>query len=134
MIERGHCTWIESIWKLCGHRKDQWSAWFFAAMWADCVTTRRTTGYSPYQLMFGKPHLFPFSLDEPTWYTLNWHHIRSTADLLAMRARQLRRLEEDRSDAAAHNVKAQRKAADQYATKHASRLASGLYRVGEYVL
>ena len=61
MIERGHRTWINSIWKLCGKHKDRWSDWFYPAMWADRVTTRKSTGFSPYYLLYGKPHLFPFT-------------------------------------------------------------------------
>ena len=39
MIERGHRTWINSIWKLCGSKKEKWSRWFYPALWVDRVTT-----------------------------------------------------------------------------------------------
>ena len=39
MIERGHRTWINSIWKLCSPKKERWSRWFYPALWADRVTT-----------------------------------------------------------------------------------------------
>ncbi|KAF8314111.1 hypothetical protein DL93DRAFT_2113628, partial [Clavulina sp. PMI_390] len=134
MIERGHRTWIESVWKMCQRHKNKWSDWFYSAMWADRVTARRSTGFSPYHLIYGKPHVFPFTLDEETWYSIDWHNIETTEDLLEVRARQLMRLRQDRSAAARRNIEVRRKAADQFAQKNASRLVSGLYRVGEYVL
>ncbi|KAF8304853.1 hypothetical protein DL93DRAFT_2066719 [Clavulina sp. PMI_390] len=134
MIERGHRTWIESIWKLCKKRKNQWSEWFYAAMWADRVTVRRTTGFSPYHLIYGRPHLFPFTLEEETWYTVNWHDITTTDQLLEVRAKQLMRLKKDRSTAFKRNIAARRKSADAYAKANAHRLISGKYRPEEFVL
>lgn len=134
MIERGHRTWIESIWKLCGRNKNQWSRWVFTAMWADRVTTKRTTQFSPYYLLFGRPHLFPFALEEETWYTTQWHNIDSTEALLAVRAQQLSRLRIDRKLAVKNNMEARKKAADAYAKRNIGRLMSGKYRPGEYVL
>ncbi|KAF8287021.1 hypothetical protein DL93DRAFT_2069377 [Clavulina sp. PMI_390] len=134
MIERGHRTWIESVWKMCQRHKDKWSEWFYAGMWADRVTARRSTGFSPYHLIYGKPHIFPFALTEATWYTINWHKIETTEDLLEVRARQLRRLQEDRATASDNNIESRRRAAEQFAIKNAHRLTSGLYRAGEYVL
>ncbi|KAF8297802.1 hypothetical protein DL93DRAFT_2068155 [Clavulina sp. PMI_390] len=134
MIERGHWTWIESIWKLCKRHKNKWSEWFYAAMWADRVTARRTTGFSPYHLLYGRPHLFPFTLEEETWYTTRWQDVSTTEELLEVRANQLSRLRRDRSLAAKRNIAARRKAAEAYAIHHAHRLSSGKYRPDEFVL
>jgi hypothetical protein len=134
MIERGHRTWINSIWKLCGSRKEQWSRWFYHAIWADRVTTRRTTGFSPYYLLYGRPHLFPFNISDETWYTVDWHGIKTTEDLLTVRALQIRKLHMDRQGAANKNARARVQAAKDYATRHAGRLVSGKYAKGELVL
>lgn len=134
MIERGHRTWIESIWKLCGRSKKHWSEWFHAAIWADRVTVRRNTRFSPYHLLYGRPHLFPFTLEEETWYTIPWHKIRTTEELLEARARQLRRLQTDRTTANSNNIAARKAAAQEFAKRHANRLVTGNYRTGEYVL
>ena len=84
MIERGHRTWINSIWKLCGSKKEKWSNWFYSALWADHIMTCRSTGFSPYYLLYGRPHLFPFNIRDPTWYTIDWHDIKTTEELLAI--------------------------------------------------
>jgi hypothetical protein len=134
MIERGHRTWINSIWKLCGSKKHRWSRWFYHVMWADRVTTRRATGYSPYYLLYGKPYLFPFNLTDKTWYTVDWHGLETTADLLAVRALQIKSLHTNRKKAVDSNTKSRAQAAEQYAIKNARRLISGQYNRGELVL
>jgi hypothetical protein len=134
MIERGHRTWINSIWKLCGKRKEQWSHWFYHALWADRVTTRRTTGFSPYYLLYGRPHLFPFNINDETWYTVKWHDIETTEELLAVRALQIRRLHVDRKKAATKNARTRIQAAEEFARRNAGRLISGQYGKGELVL
>jgi hypothetical protein len=103
-------------------------------MWADRVTTRRTTGFSPYYLLYGRPHLFPFNISDETWYTIDWHGIETTEDLLIVRALQIRKMHVDRRAAADKNARARIQAAKDYATRHAGRLVSGLYAKGELVL
>lgn len=134
MIERGHRTWINSIWKLCGNSKEKWSKWFYPALWADRVTTRKATGYSPYYLLYGKPHLFPYNIREETWYTIEWHSIRSTRDLLAVRALQIGKLRLDRRTAVKRNMINRINAAKDYAIRNAGRLISGNYQPKELVL
>jgi hypothetical protein len=134
MIERGHRTWINSIWKLCGSKKEKWSHWFYPALWADRVTTRRATGFSPYYLLYGRPHLFPFNLENKTWYTVDWHGITTTEQLLAVRALQIRQLHMDRQKAASKNMQTRIQAANDYANRNARRLISGKFGKGELVL
>lgn len=134
MIERGHRTWINSIWKLCGSAKEKWSKWFYPALWADRITTRKATGYSPYYLLYGKPHLFPYSIREETWYTIDWHGIRSTRDLLAVRALQIGKLRLDRRTASKRNITNRINAAKDYAVRNAGRLVAGNYKPRELVL
>jgi hypothetical protein len=88
MIEHGHSTWINSIWRLCEHKKHHWSQYFYAALWADRVTTKRTTGFSPYFLLYGKAPLFPFHISDKSWQMTDWHKVKTTTDLLAMRTKQ----------------------------------------------
>ena len=104
------------------------------ALWADRVTTRRTTGFSPYYLLYGRPHLFPFNLHDETWYTINWHDITTTEQLIAVRALQIRRLHMERKKASKKNIETRVQAAKDYAIRNARRMISGVYRKGELVL
>jgi hypothetical protein len=133
-VERGHRTWINSIWKLCGKKKKRWARYFYAALWADRVTVKRTTGFSPYFLTYGKPHIFPFHISDPSWYELDWGRIESTVDLLALRAKQLHFLKLDRDSAAESVKKARIQAAEDYARRYQRLLKPGYYQPGEMVL
>lgn len=134
MIKRGHEAWIPSIWKLAQGKPKNWSRWFYPAMWADRTTTRQSTGYSPFQMLYGVPHIFPFNLEDKCWFTINWRSVQSTRDLIAMRALQLAQLELDRSTAAANTIAVQQRAADDYARRNQRQLISGIYRENEMVL
>jgi hypothetical protein len=134
MIERGHRTWITSIWKLCRGKPRKWSQYFWAALWADRVTTRRVTGFSPYYLLYGRPHFFPFHIDDKSWYILDWHSIRTTKELLLMRTKQFAALKEDRTWAARTNKKTRYQAAHDHAKRNAKRLVRGHYRPGTLVI
>lgn len=134
MIERGHRTWINSIWKLCGKNKSHWSRWFYAALWADRVTTRRSTGFSPYHLLYGKPHVFPFDVEDATWYLVDWGAVKSTSDLIAARAKQIAMMKLDREAAAKQTKQTRRRAAEDYAVRNKRRLVSGEYTRKELVL
>lgn len=134
MIERGHQTWINSIWKLCGSRKHKWSKWVYPALWADRVTTRRATGYSPYYLLYGKPHLFPFNIQDKFWFTINWHNVDSTEDLLAIRVLQIHKMHVNRNHAAMMNRDQCIAAAEHHAIRNACQPISGIYRPSEFVI
>jgi hypothetical protein len=64
--------------------------WFFnAVLWADRVTVRKSTGYSPYYLVTGNHPILPLDAAEATWLTLAPTGIISEEDLIAQRARAL---------------------------------------------
>jgi len=47
---------------IMSHRRD-WASRFPEALWAYRTTWRNTTGYSPYQLVFGKESIFPIKFE-----------------------------------------------------------------------
>ena len=50
---------------VASHRRD-WATRFLEALWAYRTTWRNTTGYSPYQLVFGKEPIFPIEFEIQT--------------------------------------------------------------------
>src|SRR5438552_28145 len=54
---------------------------------------------TPSRVLFGHKQVLPIKLYIPTWQVLPWHTVRSTGDLLALRARQLERRNEDLREA-----------------------------------
>jgi hypothetical protein len=68
-------------------------------MWVDWVTMKQTTGHTPYYLLYGKHHIFPFDIMDASWYTLNWHSIKTTEELLSIQAIQLAHRDDDIKEA-----------------------------------
>jgi hypothetical protein len=134
MIERSHRTWIGSLFIACKGNPNQWSKYFYACMWADRVTTRRTTGHTPYYLLYGKHHIFPFDITDSSWYTLNWHSIKTTEELLAIRAVQLAHKDEDINTASNLLLRTRIKSAQDYARRNEHLLVEGNYPEGTIVL
>jgi hypothetical protein len=93
VMERGHRLIADAQSKLtaCSDKpKEMWIDHVPAVLWADRITVRRMTGYSPFRLMFGQDAVLPIELENLTWNTANWiQGIDDTALLRAARARQL---------------------------------------------
>jgi len=61
-----------------------------AVLWANRITVRSMTKYSPFRLMFSQDAGLPIELEKLTWNTANWSQgINDTASLIVARARQL---------------------------------------------
>ena len=52
--------------KIVTSHKHDWATRFLEYLWAYRTTWRNTTGYSPYQLMFGKEPIFPIEFEIQT--------------------------------------------------------------------
>ena len=64
-------------------------------VWADRITTRASTEYAPYRLVFGQDCVLPVELKAASWEVIAWERVRTLEDLLVARARQLERMEKD---------------------------------------
>ena len=84
LIERGHKELTGALRKMTGN----WVSNLHLALWADRVTTKRSTVETPAYLMTGREHVLPVELCIPTWQTLPWNTVRETSDLIALRAKQ----------------------------------------------
>ena len=99
MIERGHKPIVDALAKMSGGGKRSWVANLHAVLFADRVTTKTTTGCTPYYLNHGSEAVLPIELEYPTWRISDFQGVQSTSDLLAVRARQFQRREEDLEEA-----------------------------------
>ncbi|POW10433.1 hypothetical protein PSTT_06032 [Puccinia striiformis] len=89
MIERGHQPLKDTLVKLCENDGKKWKHYFPLVLFADRISIKRTTGYSPYELVFGQSSTLPVDLELETYLGTNWDDITSTEDLLAARTLQL---------------------------------------------
>ena len=89
MVEKGHKLIVDALAKMTSGGLDNWVENLPAVAWADQTTTRVSTNQTPFYLNCGRKAILPIKMDLPTWQILPWNQIRSTDELLAMRARQL---------------------------------------------
>ena len=64
-------------------------------LFADRTTVYQPTGKTPFFMVYGREAVLPVETRYPTWRVLDWESIRDRADLLAVRAQQLRLRDED---------------------------------------
>ena len=107
MVERGHKPIVDALAKMTHGGHGNWLNNLSAVLFADRVTTKSTTGRTPYYLNHGSEAVLPIELQYPTWRVVDFKNIEGTADLLAVRARQLQQREEDLEEAA-HKLRTSR--------------------------
>ncbi|MBW0572193.1 hypothetical protein O181_111908 [Austropuccinia psidii MF-1] len=66
---------------------------------ADRISTKRTTGFSSYELQFGQIPVLPIDIETKTFSEVEWHNISTTEELLEARAKDLEGKEEMRRKA-----------------------------------
>jgi RNase H-like domain found in reverse transcriptase/Integrase zinc binding domain/Reverse transcriptase (RNA-dependent DNA polymerase) len=99
LVERGHRTIIEAIAKYkaadtsrqSGHYPPDksWTRYLSLALWADRITTRRPTGYSAFEMIYGRECLLPVQLTVKSWSLVEWDDVKTHEDLILARMRQL---------------------------------------------
>ena len=95
VVERQHLTIRESIVKVAGPDLSNWVQVAPYCFWADRVTTRRSTGHTPFYMAHGVEALFPFDVTEATFLAPRLDRLVKTSDLIAHRARQLEKRSDD---------------------------------------
>ena len=92
IAERQHRTIQESIVKACEGTISKWPSVVPYAFWADRATTRKSTGHSLFYMAQG---IEPVNITLSTFLVPNLTNKLSTVDLIATRARQLQRREDN---------------------------------------
>lgn len=95
MIEREHKPIVNALSKMSDRGSTNWVRNLPAVLWADWSTMRTSTGLTPYYISCGNEPVLPIELEIPTWKILSWDNVHTINDLLAIRARQLQRRDED---------------------------------------
>ena len=91
LVEKGHQPVLNALSKL----GQKWVKNLPLAVWADRITTRASTGFALYKLVFGQDCVLPIELRAASWAVIAWEKVGTLEDVLAARARQLERKEED---------------------------------------
>ncbi|MBW0492341.1 hypothetical protein O181_032056 [Austropuccinia psidii MF-1] len=85
---------------MCGENGGKWKKYLPLATLADRISTKRTTGFSPFELQFGQLPVLPIDIETKTFLAVALHKISTTEELLEARAKMFERKEEMRRKAA----------------------------------
>lgn len=89
-IERPHWDIRQMLYKATGDKNVNKWFWFLdAVLWADRISVRRRTGYSPYFMVTGTHPILPLDAAEATWLIKLPTGVMSEDDLIGTRARAL---------------------------------------------
>jgi hypothetical protein len=134
VVERGHAVYINSIWKAVEGETSLWPLLLNQALWADRITAKRTTGCSPYFLLYGQAPTLSWDITDRSWHALEWHKVNTTQELLTLRIKQLSRRDEFIGETSVKLETARKKAADDFYEKNKARMMDHAYEPGMFVL
>lgn len=123
MVERGHKPVVDALAKMTDGGLGNWVQNLAAVLWADRSTVKSTTGLSPYYVLCGSEPVLPIELEIPTWRILPWNEVHTTEELLAMRARQIQRRDEDLEEAILHLQRRRMDGKEDFDDTHQIRVA-----------
>jgi hypothetical protein len=132
-VERAHPPLVDAVFKTCGDAKGAWPKYLNSALFAVRVTTSRSTGYSPYYLLYGTHPVFSFDAEEITWQTLDWHTVRSHIELLSLRILQIQRRDPELKLAQEKLRQTRRRAIEDFNKRHGNHFDFQDYEEGMYV-
>ncbi|MBW0522701.1 hypothetical protein O181_062416 [Austropuccinia psidii MF-1] len=96
MVERGHKQLKDALVKMCGENGGKWKKYLPWVTLADRNSTKRTTGFSPFELQFGQLPFLQIDIETKTFLAVECHNISTTEELLEARAKKLEGKEEMR--------------------------------------
>ena len=134
VVERGHYNIREALVKLCKDNISDWPLMVPAACYADRITVRRATGFSPFYLLHGVHPFLPCDLADATFMVTDFKPGMTDEEHLAARIRQILKMPQDveRAKKILHRCRIRSKAA--FETKYARRLQADSYEPGTLVL
>jgi hypothetical protein len=102
IVERGHQPITEALARMTKGGKGNWVKTLPAVLLADRTTVHGPTGKTPFFIEYGREAILPIELRYPTWRVLDWENVKSRADLIAVRARQLELRDKDLEEVMLH--------------------------------
>ena len=134
IVESKHFDVREAIMKTCKGNEKQWRSVIPQVLWAERVTIRRSTGYSPYYMAHGVHPLLPFDISEATYLAPPQDLGMSTEELVALRAQQLAKRPEDIERMRDRVLLSRLRGLEQFEKQHRGRIIDFDFQPGALVL
>ncbi len=89
MVEREHKPLINALSKMTAEGLGKWPDLLALILWVNQTTIKRSTGRTPYEILYEYACILAIEARISTWSTLAWKKVRTCSDLLVIRAEQL---------------------------------------------
>jgi hypothetical protein len=133
MVERGHQPLKNTLVKMCGEDGRKWSEKLPLVLFSDRISTKRTTGYSPYEVLFNQKAILPVDVEAGTFLGVDWDKVTTREELLMARVEQLEQRDEMLKKAYEKMMKARTEGIIYWDKKNSHRLRGSL-ETGDLVL
>ena len=134
VVERGHFILREAIVKACDGDLTHWEDKVPHAFFADRITTRASTGFSPFYLIHGVEPVLPLDLTEANLLVDGFQRDMTTTELLALCIRQLEKCPGDIARAAETLKQTRLRSKEQFESRYANRIMTEPFAPGTLVL
>jgi len=134
IVKRQHRTICDSLVKSCKGVILRWPLLVPHIFWADRATTRKSTGYSPFYMVHGVEPVLPFDLTSVTFLVPNLVEPLSTANLLAICARQLQMHDDDLAAIHDNVLTSRLQSVHQFCHLYDNMISSCVFHTGDLVL
>ncbi len=124
----------ESIIKACEGDITKWPVVALHAFWADCITTRKATGYSPFYMAHRIEPTLPFDLTLATFLIPYIAKPLQMEELIAICAWQLQKREDDLAAILSNVLRSRFKSVRQFEKTHASTIRDHNFKPSTLVL
>ncbi|MBW0509136.1 hypothetical protein O181_048851 [Austropuccinia psidii MF-1] len=133
MVERGHKQLKDEIVKMCGENGGKWKIYLPLVPLADSISTKRTTGFSQFELKFGQLPVLQINIETKTFLAVEWHKISTIEELLESMAKKVEGKDKIRRKAAEKLKKSREDSMKYWDRRMAHKLRSPL-NPGDFVL
>jgi len=91
VVETTHWTIRDNLVKMCHRNIKKWYKHALYVFWADCVTTHKSTGMTPFYVAYGIKPLLLFDITKVTFFIARISKHQSIVDFLVVYARMLQK-------------------------------------------
>jgi len=89
MMKHEHKPLIDTLFKMTAEGLSKWSDLLTLILWANQTTIKRSTCWTPYEILYEYACILTIEAHISTWSTLVWKKVRMHSDLLTIQAEQL---------------------------------------------
>jgi hypothetical protein len=131
-----HMHWdvCQSLFEAAGGDNKKWYYFFHHVMWANCITVRKGTGYSPYFMITGAHPTLPLDIIEATWLVNLPDRTFSTSEIIGYHAQALAKYVQHVGDMQAQVDLRKQKRLLKYNKEHATTIKDYNFKPGSLVL